>query len=162
MWSTLISAYQTGGLYLSRDNSNSYYAQRLKHHTFLFFCRISMATSCAHLCLQCRSLLCSKKVASTWQYYTHVRHCIRVTQVPTKILDGSSIVKGTHKTNPAKQMQKQQVFCYSDFAAKHLATGAEENKDVEETSCADVVAFKSPMLPIRDAVLESQVSLGTY
>nr|XP_040044297.1 transcription termination factor 3, mitochondrial isoform X1 [Gasterosteus aculeatus aculeatus] len=121
--------------------------------------KISMATSCAHLCLQCRSLLCSKKVASTWQYYTHVRHCIRVTQVPTKILDGSSIVKGTHKTNPAKQMQKQQVFCYSDFAAKHLATGAEENKDVEETSCADVVAFKSPMLPIRDAVLESQVSL---
>ncbi|KAM6903651.1 transcription termination factor 3, mitochondrial isoform 1-T2 [Lycodopsis pacificus] len=120
---------------------------------------MAMASSCTQLCLQCRSLLCSKTVANTWQYYTQVRHCIRVTRVPTKILDGSSIIKGNRVTNQAREMWKQQMFCYSDLAAKHLATEAKEDKAVEETSRADVVAYKSPLLPIRDAVSEIQVSL---
>ncbi|XP_074468419.1 transcription termination factor 3, mitochondrial isoform X1 [Sebastes fasciatus] len=120
-----------------------------------------MASSCTQLCLQCRSLLCSKTVASTCRYYTQVRHCITVTGVPTKILNGSSIIKGNQTTTQARQRWKQQMFCYSDLAAKHLATEVKEAKDVEETSRADVVAYKSPLLPIRDAVpvTESQISL---
>lgn len=53
------------------------------------------------------------------------------------------------------------MFCFSDFTAKHLST---EGKDIEELSRADVVAYKSPLLPIRDAVpvTESQMPLGTY
>ncbi|XP_029299795.1 transcription termination factor 3, mitochondrial isoform X2 [Cottoperca gobio] len=114
----------------------------------------------AHLCLQGRSLLGSKTVARNWQYYTQVCHCITVTRVPTKILNGSSINKGNHTTPQARQRWKQQMFCYSDLAAKHLATEAKENKDVEGVSTADVVENKSPLLPIRDAVsvTESQIS----
>ncbi|TNN61445.1 Transcription termination factor 3, mitochondrial [Liparis tanakae] len=119
---------------------------------------IAMASSCTQLCLRCRSRLCSKTVASTWQYYTQVRNCIRVTRVPTQILDGSSVIKGNHIMNQARQ-RNQQMFRYSDLAAKHLAIEAKDDIGVEETSGADVVAYKSPLLPIRDAVLESQVSL---
>ncbi|XP_056271060.1 transcription termination factor 3, mitochondrial [Pseudoliparis swirei] len=119
---------------------------------------IAMASSCTRLCLRCRSRLCSKTVASTWQYYTQVRNCIRVTRVPTQILDGSSVIKGNHIMNQARQCN-QQMFRYSDLAAKHLATEAKGDIGVEETSGADVVAYKSTLLPIRDAVLESQVSL---
>lgn len=53
------------------------------------------------------------------------------------------------------------MFCFSDFTAKHLST---EGKDIEELSRADVVVYKSPLLPNRDAVpvTESQMPLGTY
>ncbi|XP_059205298.1 transcription termination factor 3, mitochondrial isoform X2 [Centropristis striata] len=112
-----------------------------------------MASSCTQL-LQCRSL-CSKTVASTWQY-TQLRHCITVTKIPTQILNGSSVIKGNHTTPQARQRWKQQLSCYSDLAAKHLATKAKEDKHFEETSSAKLVAFKSPLVPIRD---EGQISL---
>lgn len=50
------------------------------------------------------------------------------------------------------------MFCYSDITAKHLATEAKEDKELPRV---DVVAYKSPLLPVRDAVpvTESQVSL---
>lgn len=54
------------------------------------------------------------------------------------------------------------MVCYSDLAAKHLAAEAKEDKVFEGT--ADVVAYQSPLLPVRDAVpvTESQIPLGTY
>lgn len=56
------------------------------------------------------------------------------------------------------------MFCYSDLTTKHLATEAKEDKDIEELSGANVVVYKSPLSPIRDAVpvTESRISLGTY
>lgn len=56
------------------------------------------------------------------------------------------------------------MFSYSDFATKHLASDAKEDKAIEELSSANVVAYKSPLLPIRDAVpmSESQMPIGTY
>ncbi|XP_044026702.1 transcription termination factor 3, mitochondrial isoform X2 [Siniperca chuatsi] len=120
-----------------------------------------MASSCTQLCLQCRHLLRSKKVAGTWQYSTQVRHCTTVTRVPTKVLNASSIIKGNHTTTQARQRWKQQMFCYSDLTAKHLAIESKEDKDIEELSSANVVAYKRPLLPIRDAVpvTESQMPL---
>ncbi|XP_032391516.1 transcription termination factor 3, mitochondrial [Etheostoma spectabile] len=120
-----------------------------------------MASSCTQLYLQCRSFLCSKTVACTWQYCSQVRHCIAVTSVPTKILNGSFIIKGNSTATQAKQRWKQQMSCYSDLAATHLTTQVKEDKGVEETSTAEVVPYKSPLLPIREALLatESQMSL---
>lgn len=129
-----------------------------------FPCRVVMASTCAQLCLKCRSLLCSKTVATTWQYSTQVCHCTTVTRVATKILNGSSFFRGNHRTTQARQRWKQQIFCYSDLMAKHLATEAKEDKSTEELSRTDAVAYKSHLLPIRDAVpvSESQMPLGTY
>ncbi|KAM7373189.1 hypothetical protein PAMP_008062 [Pampus punctatissimus] len=58
-------------------------------------------------------------------------------------------------------MWKQQTCYYSDFTAKHLETKAKEDKYTEELSRTDVVAYKSPLLQIRDAALEtdSQMSI---
>lgn len=51
------------------------------------------------------------------------------------------------------------MFCYSDLAAKHLGAEAKEDKNVEGTSKADVIAYKSPLLPATDVVpmTESQM-----
>lgn len=53
------------------------------------------------------------------------------------------------------------MFCYSDLAAQNKATETQEDKDIKEVSQADVVEYKSPLFPIRDAVpvTESQKSL---
>lgn len=120
-----------------------------------------MASSCTQLCLKCRNLLCSKSVASVWHYSTQVRHCTKVASLPTKILNGSSVIKGNHKTTQARQQWKQQMFCYSDFAVRHLATEAKEDKEIEELPRDDAVAYKSPLVPITDAVpvTESPASL---
>lgn len=123
-----------------------------------FLCRVTMASSCAQLCLKCRSLLCSKTVATTWQHSTQVRHCRTVTPVITKVLNGSSFFSGNHRTSPASQRWKQQMFCYSELSVKHLATEAKEDKFKEELSRADVVAYKSPLLPVN----EIQMPLGTH
>ncbi|KAK5855084.1 hypothetical protein PBY51_005221 [Eleginops maclovinus] len=118
-----------------------------------------MASSCTQLCLQGRNLLCSKAVARTWQYNSQVRHCITVPRGSSKILNGCSLNKGNHKTTQTRPRWKQPMFRYSDLASKHLATEALENKAVEETSTADVVAYKSPLLPIRDAVSVTETPL---
>ena len=114
-------------------------------------CRITMAASCAQLCLLCRRLLCSTTVANTWRYSTQLRHCATVTGLPTKILNGSPVIWGNHTTAQARQRWKQQVFCSSYFSTTHVATEA------KELSRADVAT-------IRDAapVTESQISLGKY
>lgn len=151
------------GLSLATDKNSHSYLNGMTLMIFFSY-RIAMASSCTQLCLQCRSLLRSKTVASTWQYSTQVRHCTTVIRLPTKVLNGSSVIRGNLTATQARQRWKQQVFCYSDLTAKHLATEAKEDKDVEESSGAHVVAYKSPLLPIRDAVpvTESQMSLGAY
>lgn len=120
-----------------------------------------MASSCTKLCLQCKGLLRSKTVASTWQYSSQVRHCNTVTRLPTKFLNGSSVIRGNLTATHARQQWKQQLFCYSDLTTRHLGNEAKEDKDLEQLSGAHVVAHKTPLLPIRDAVLatESQILL---
>ncbi|XP_035537946.1 transcription termination factor 3, mitochondrial [Morone saxatilis] len=121
-----------------------------------------MSSSFTQLCLQYRSLLFSKTVSSTWRYSTQFRHCATLTRLPTKILNGSSVIRGNRTTTQARQRWKQPMFCYRDLTARHLATEAKEHKDTEELSKSDVVVYKTPVLPIRDAempVTESQMSL---
>ncbi|XP_071356542.1 transcription termination factor 3, mitochondrial [Trachinotus anak] len=120
-----------------------------------------MTSSCAQLCLRCRSLLCPKTLATTWQYSTPVRHCTTVTNVAIKIPSGFSFFMGTHRTNQTRQRWKKQMIGYGELTAKHLATDAKEDKFTEELSRTDVVAYKSPLLPIRDAgpLNESQMPL---
>ncbi|XP_070702681.1 transcription termination factor 3, mitochondrial [Pempheris klunzingeri] len=121
-----------------------------------------MASSSTQLCLQCRSLLLSKTVASTWQYSSQVRHCSTVTRLSTKFLNGSTIIKANHTTSQTRQRWKQQMFYYNHITAKHLSTEADkEDKGTEELSEVNVVAYKSSLLPIRDAVpvSESQMAL---
>lgn len=136
----------------------------IKPLCFSFFFRVIMASCCTQLCLQCRRLLPPQMVARTWRYSTQLGHCTTVTGLPPKILNGPTVVRGDHTVAEARQRWKQQMFCYSDFTAKHLATEAKEDKDIEELSRAVDVAYKSPLMPIRDAVpvTESQISLGTY
>ncbi|XP_023267947.1 transcription termination factor 3, mitochondrial [Seriola lalandi dorsalis] len=118
-----------------------------------------MTSSCALLCLRCRSFLCSKTGATTWQYTTQVRHCTTVTSVATKIPNGFSFFRGNHRTNQARQRWKQQMLSYSDLTARNLATEAKEDKFTEELSRTDVVAYKSPLLPIRDAVSLKEIQM---
>nr|XP_046273474.1 transcription termination factor 3, mitochondrial isoform X2 [Scatophagus argus] len=120
-----------------------------------------MASFCTQLGLQCRSFLCSKTVASIWWYPTQIRHCTTVTKLPTKILNGSSVISGNNIKTQARQRWKQQMFCYSDFSAKHMETEAKEDKGIEELSRPNVEAYRGPLLPIREAVpvTESQMSL---
>ncbi|XP_062265384.1 transcription termination factor 3, mitochondrial [Platichthys flesus] len=111
-----------------------------------------MGSSYGQVCLRCRSLLCSVPAASTWKCSTQVRHCTTVSSTASKILDGSSIFTGNHRTTQARQRWKQQMFYYSDLSAKHLATEAKEDKFTEESSRTDVVAYRSPLSPIREDV----------
>nr|XP_019946417.1 PREDICTED: transcription termination factor 3, mitochondrial [Paralichthys olivaceus] len=107
-----------------------------------------MGSSSAQLCLRCRSLLCSVPPASN----TLVRHCTMASSAASRILKGTSIFTGNHRTTQARQRWKQQMLYYSDLSDKHLATEAKEDKFTEELSRTDVVAYKSPLSPIRDAV----------
>lgn len=124
--------------------------------------RIIMASSCAQLCLRCRSLLSSKTATLTWQQSTQIQHCTVVSRISNKILNGSSFISGIHTTTRARQIWKQQTCYYSDFSTKHLETEAKEYEHTEELLRTDVVPYKSPLLPIRDAapVTENQMSLG--
>ncbi|CAB1457031.1 unnamed protein product [Pleuronectes platessa] len=74
---------------------------------------------------------------------------------------GFVLCAGSHRATQARQRWKQQMFYYSDLSAKHLATEAKEDKSTEESSRTDVVAYRSPLSPIRDAVPgnENQMSL---
>ncbi|XP_042362524.1 transcription termination factor 3, mitochondrial [Plectropomus leopardus] len=120
-----------------------------------------MASSCTQLYLQCRNLFLSRTVARTCQYSTQVHHCVTHTRVSIKIPLGYSFFKGNHTTTQARQRWKQQMLCYSDLAATHPGTEAKEDKYVEGTLREDVVAYRSPLLPIGDVVpvIESQMSL---
>lgn len=56
----------------------------------------------------------------------------------------------------------QQIICFSGFAVRHLSTDTKGKEGVEELSITDVVSYKSPLLPVRDANPVSQVHLGKY
>lgn len=128
---------------------------------FFYLCRVRMTSSCAQLCLRCRNLLSSKTVATTWQFAAQVHHCTPVSS-GSKIPHGFSIFREHHRTEQLRQRWKQQIICYSDLTAKHLAAEAKENKITVTGS--DVVANESHLLTTRDAVPlnESQMTLGTY
>ncbi|XP_034016532.1 transcription termination factor 3, mitochondrial [Thalassophryne amazonica] len=117
-----------------------------------------MASSCAQLCLRCRSLLCSKTAGVTWQYSTQVRHCTSVTGGLTQIFAGSLFISGRNKRPQCSQRWKQQTCFYSDLTGRSVVPGAHENKELTKT---DAVAHRSPPLQFEDAVplTESHVSL---
>ncbi|XP_029370379.1 transcription termination factor 3, mitochondrial [Echeneis naucrates] len=111
-----------------------------------------MASSFAKLCLRCRSPLCSKTTAAAWQHYTQAHHSTVVKTVVTKIPNGLPSFTGQPTTGLARQRWKQQMLGYRDLMVKHLATEAKKDKLTEESSRTDVVQYKGPPLPIREAV----------
>ncbi|XP_026156212.1 transcription termination factor 3, mitochondrial [Mastacembelus armatus] len=118
-----------------------------------------MASSCAQLCLRCRSLL-SKTVAVTWQHPAQVRHCTTSISVSTKILDRSSFIRGNCSTTQARQRWKHQMFYYSDLTAKHQTAEVKEEKSTEELSKSDIVAYKNHLLPITDAIPVTEIQMS--
>lgn len=128
-----------------------------------YLCRVAMTSSCTQLCLRCRNLLCSRTVATIWQYTAQVRHCTTV-NAASKIPHGFLIFRGNHRTEQLRQRWKQQIIRYSDSTAKHLAAHAKEDRNTVQLSMSDVVAQESRLLPVKDAVSlnESQMPLGTY
>lgn len=54
----------------------------------------------------------------------------------------------------------QQILSFSGFAVRHLSTDTKGKEGVEELSITDVVSYKSPLLPVRDAVPVGQMPLG--
>ncbi|XP_074543104.1 transcription termination factor 3, mitochondrial [Halichoeres trimaculatus] len=119
-----------------------------------------MASSCSKLCLHSRSLLCSRKVAVTWKYSTQTLHCAPGTRIPISFLHGFSVRSEDHKTAQTKLRWKH-VLYYSNLCASHQTTVDKENNASKELSKADLVAYKNPSLPVRDAVsaTESQTLL---
>lgn len=116
--------------------------------------RISMASPCMQLCLQCRRFLLSKPVASGWLYHTTVSNS------SAKVLHASLVVRWTHKTTRIQHQWMQQILSFSGFAVRHLSTDTKGKEGVEELSITDA-SYNSPLLPVRDAVPVSQVPLGT-
>lgn len=117
--------------------------------------RISMASPCMQLCLQCRRILLSKPVASGWCYHTTVSNS------SAKVLHASLVVRWTHKTTRTQHQWMQQIQCFSGFAVRYLSTDTKGKEGVEELSITDV-SYKSRLLPVRDAVPVSQVPLGKH
>ncbi|XP_071757663.1 transcription termination factor 3, mitochondrial isoform X1 [Centroberyx gerrardi] len=120
-----------------------------------------MASSCIQLCQRCTSLLRAKTVSVTLQYSTQVQLCTAVFRASTKIPNGSLFMSGNRTTAHTRQRWKQQMCYYSDYNAKRLTAEAKEDKDAEELSGSDVVAYKNPLSQIGDAVpvTESQMTL---
>ncbi|XP_067356922.1 transcription termination factor 3, mitochondrial isoform X3 [Channa argus] len=125
---------------------------------------VPMALSFGQLCMRCRSLFCTKTLAVTWQHSNQVQYCSTVIGEPAKTLNGSSFISKNH-TSQSRQRWQHKIFFQSDLTVKHLATEATEEKGPK----TDVVAYKSPLLPIKDTLpaTESQasvasISLGDY
>ncbi|KAF3707447.1 Transcription termination factor 3, mitochondrial Mitochondrial transcription termination factor 3 [Channa argus] len=116
-----------------------------------------MALSFGQLCMRCRSLFCTKTLAVTWQHSNQVQYCSTVIGEPAKTLNGSSFISKNH-TSQSRQRWQHKIFFQSDLTVKHLATEATEEKGPK----TDVVAYKSPLLPIKDTLpaTESQASVG--
>ncbi|KAK2830380.1 hypothetical protein Q5P01_018311 [Channa striata] len=106
-----------------------------------------MASSFAQLCLRCRRPFCPKTMAVTWQHSSQVRHCHRNIGESAKSLNGSVFVRKNHTTNSRQTWQHKMLF-YGNITEKHLSTVATEDKCTK----TDVVAYKSPLLPIRDTL----------
>lgn len=118
-----------------------------------FFLQINMASSCMKLCLQYRRFLLSKPVASAWDY------CSAASGSPTKVVDGSLVVGWSHK-----RTWVQQILLLNNFGVKHFSSDTKGKKGLEELSIPDVVSYKSPLLPVNDAVPSSlnQMPLGYF
>lgn len=120
-----------------------------------------MASPCAQICLGCRNLLFTKSLGLTWLCSSHISHCSAVTTVT---VNGPSFVRDNHTSATVRQRWKHQIFCHSDITSRHLTTEATEDKCTQVFSKNNVVAYKSPLFPVRDtvSVTESQMSLGMY
>lgn len=129
---------------------------------FFFLQNFIMASSCTQMCLQCRRLLFSRTTVCVWRSSTQLGHCYSSASSTTKFPSRSLVARGNLTTTQAREKWKQQLFCVSGLSAKHLSTEAEGVKDREELLRADIVAYKSPLSPIRDVdpANQSQMSLG--
>lgn len=130
----------------------------LSNFRSLSYRSMNMASSCMQLCLQCRRFLLSKPVASAWHY------CCPASGAPTNVVNTSAIVRWSHKTTWTQQRLIRQILFFNDFAVKHLSTDTKGKNGIEELSITDVVSYKSPLLPVKDAVPSSfnQMSLGKF
>lgn len=119
------------------------------------FLQINMASSCMQLCLKCRRFLLLKPVTSARQY------CSTASGSPTKVVNASLVVRWSHKTTSTQQRWTQHILFFNDFAVRHLSTDTKGKKGIEELSITDVVSYKSPLLPVKDA-FRNQMPLGTF
>lgn len=113
----------------------------------------------ASMCLQCQRLLFSRTTACAW-VSTHFGHCSSSSwTTTTQLLNRSLILRESLTIAQAKEKWRQGPICVSNLTAKHLS---ERVKDSEELSRANVAAYRSPVLPVRDTHPsdQSQMSLG--
>lgn len=129
---------------------------------FFFVQNFVMASSCTQMCLQCRRLLFSRTTVLVWRSSSQLGHCYSSASSTAKFTNRSLVASGNLTTTQPREKRKQQLFRVSDLSAKHLSTKAEGVKDREELLRADIVAYKSPLSPIRDVdpANQSQMSLG--
>lgn len=129
---------------------------------FFFLQNIVMASSCTQICLQCRRLLFSRTTVCVWRSSTQLGHCYSSASSTAKFPNRSLVARGNLTTTPPREKWKQQLFCVSGLSVKHLSIEAEGVKDREELSRGDIVAYKSPLSPVRDVdpANQSQMSLG--
>ncbi|XP_072226972.1 transcription termination factor 3, mitochondrial isoform X2 [Leuresthes tenuis] len=116
---------------------------------------MTMASTCAQLCLRCRGLLGSK--ANSWQHY--VRHCVTMTREFPQISNGLFIMKNRTATQ-TRLRWKQQMCHYNYMTARYLSTEAKESKCTDELSRADIVSYENPPMPFTDAVSMTQNQLS--
>ncbi|KAM4539007.1 transcription termination factor 3, mitochondrial isoform 2-T2 [Odontesthes bonariensis] len=118
---------------------------------------MTMASTCAQLCLRCRGLLGSK--ASSLQHYVQVRHCVTMTREFPQISNGLFIT-GNRTATQTRLRWKQQMCHYNYMTARYLSTEAKEKKCTDELSRADSVACGTPPMPSTDAVPTTQNQLS--
>lgn len=116
--------------------------------------RAVMASSCAQLCLRCRTLLRQKTLAVTWQC------SFQFGDSPAFI---RTCTRGIHTAAEARQGWKHQKFSHTELTPKHFSTEASEDKCKEKLTKIDV-QYNDSLVPIIDNVPEtqSQISLSKY
>lgn len=131
---------------------------RISKTPFKFLCRTTMASFSAQMCLQCQRLIFSRTTVCAW-VSTHFGHCSSSTWTTTQLLNRSLTLRGSLTTAQSKEKWRQGPICVSNLTAKHLS---ERVNDSEELSRANVAAYRSPLLPVRDTHPsdQSQMSLG--
>ncbi|XP_043993873.1 transcription termination factor 3, mitochondrial isoform X1 [Gambusia affinis] len=104
---------------------------------------MSMFSTCAKLCLQCRGLLLLKNSA-----HLHNVHVLRSTTVgkSTRISNGL-LSRGNHTAAQSRLNWKRQTSCYYDYTAKYLTTEAKESKHTEDVPRTDVPEYKPALVP---------------
>ncbi|CAN9504021.1 unnamed protein product [Ophioblennius macclurei] len=114
-----------------------------------------MASTCAQLCLRCRSPACTKAWTSTWKIYSQVQRCISTIRVPTNISPGLSMSRD-QKANQSRLRWKQKMCYYNDIMVKYLTSEATGKKQTDELSRSDAVVLQNPLLPNKEAFLATQ------